>query len=245
MHLFLLVICFFGPTNLTFAVIVCVVFWECLFDFCLERLITIDMWSFKIQFHSMTSWFEIILINYESVLGCGEVINFVVSDCLARGETCFFVLDLSVIDHHTNFIFREKHSIDFRPSHHWFIRIIQFLPPWIFCQISIGFFTLCREKDFWVFIRFERFCFIFICWFCIFCRRGSRKRAWSACWPPRRQKIQNRHMKMKQKRSKRMKIQESFSCHKYPTRFLHGPMRIPCERINQVIFRNFNFLHEI
>ncbi len=72
----------------------------------------------------------------------------------------------------------------------------------------VGYF--CRENDFWIWTCLECFRFVLLLWFCFFWRRGSRKRAWLACWPPRRQKKQNRNQ-ANQKYSERVQIQKSCS----------------------------------
>ncbi len=48
---------------------------------------------------------------------------------------------------------------------------------------------------------------------------------------PRRQKIQNRHNKMKQKRPKRIEIQEPFSRHKFVKNQIEIWQNIQCELI--------------
>ncbi len=80
---------------------------------------------------------------------------------------------------------------------------------------TIVFSYLMSGKGFLDFHSFWMFVFHFLFGtFCIFWRRGHVRLR-----EPCRHTIQNRHIKMKPKRSKRMEIQESFSRHKlYQTR---------------------------
>ncbi len=55
----------------------------------------------------------------------------------------------------------------------------------------------CRENDFSIWTGLHCFCFIWLLRFCLFLQRGSRKRAWWACWPPRRQQNQKKKKKKK------------------------------------------------
>ncbi len=68
---------------------------------------------------------------------------------------------------------------------------------WHFNSNWIALDIFFRENDAWIVsICFGCFCCILLWRFCFFSWRGSRKRAWSAWWPPRQEKKHNRHNKI-------------------------------------------------